>query len=68
MLLKAAMDLGMLEIIRRAGLGALLSPSEVAYHLPAHNHPDEKTQVEFANLEKEAGFSSSKVACYAYKL
>lgn len=28
----------------------------------------EKTQVEFANLEKEAGFSSSKVACYAYKL
>lgn len=40
MLLKAAMDLGMLEIIGRAGLGALLSPSEVAYHLPAHNHPD----------------------------
>ncbi|RVW91599.1 Caffeic acid 3-O-methyltransferase 1 [Vitis vinifera] len=38
--LKAALELGVLEIIERAGPGALLSPSKIASHLPIHNNPD----------------------------
>ncbi|KAJ9706409.1 hypothetical protein PVL29_001759 [Vitis rotundifolia] len=40
MVLKAALELGVLDIIERAGPGALLSPSEIASHLPIHNNPD----------------------------
>ncbi|KAL6349293.1 hypothetical protein AAG906_033949 [Vitis piasezkii] len=39
MVLKAALELGVLDIIGRAGPGALLSPSEIASHIPTHN-PD----------------------------
>lgn len=39
MLLKAALELGVLDIIQRAGPGALLSPSQIASELKAHN-PD----------------------------
>ncbi|XP_058088497.1 caffeic acid 3-O-methyltransferase-like [Magnolia sinica] len=37
MALKAAIELGVLEIIAKAGPGAHLSPSEVAAHLPTQN-------------------------------
>lgn len=40
MVLKAAIELGVLEIIHRAGPGALLSPSEIASQLPSHNNPN----------------------------
>ena len=39
MVLKAALELGVLDIIKEAGPEALLSPSEIASHLPTHN-PD----------------------------
>lgn len=39
MVLKSALELGVLEIIEKAGAEALLSPSEIAAHLPTHN-PD----------------------------
>lgn len=38
MVLKAATELGVLEIIDRAGPGALLSPSQIASQIPAHSN------------------------------
>ncbi|XP_004309514.1 PREDICTED: caffeic acid 3-O-methyltransferase-like [Fragaria vesca subsp. vesca] len=40
MVLKAAIELGVLEIIHRAGPGAQLSPSEIASQLHSNNNPD----------------------------
>lgn len=40
MVLKAAIELGVLDIIHRDGPGALLSPSQIASQLPSHNNPD----------------------------
>uniref|UniRef100_A0A5B7BDJ6 Caffeate O-methyltransferase n=1 Tax=Davidia involucrata TaxID=16924 RepID=A0A5B7BDJ6_DAVIN len=44
MVLKAAIELGLLDIIERAGPGALLSPTEIASHLPLstnkYNNPE----------------------------
>ncbi|GMH08820.1 hypothetical protein Nepgr_010660 [Nepenthes gracilis] len=37
MVLKAIIELGVLEIIKRAGQGAQLSPAEIASQLPTHN-------------------------------
>ncbi|XP_062074022.1 caffeic acid 3-O-methyltransferase-like [Humulus lupulus] len=39
MVLKATVELGLLDIIERAGPGALLSPAQIASELPTHN-PD----------------------------
>ncbi|XP_040365850.1 caffeic acid 3-O-methyltransferase isoform X1 [Rosa chinensis] len=39
MVLKAAIELGVLDIIHRAGPGALLSPSQIASQLPSQNNP-----------------------------
>ncbi|XP_065878307.1 caffeic acid 3-O-methyltransferase [Euphorbia lathyris] len=39
MVLKSAIELDLLEIMKKAGDGAFLSPSEIAYHLPTTN-PD----------------------------
>ncbi|KAL4651207.1 hypothetical protein ACB092_01G142300 [Castanea dentata] len=40
MVLKAAIELGVLEILDRAGLGALLSTSQIASQLPTHSNQD----------------------------
>ncbi|XP_062030028.1 caffeic acid 3-O-methyltransferase-like [Rosa rugosa] len=40
MVLKAAIELGVLDIIHRAGPGVQLSSSEIASQLPSHNNPD----------------------------
>ena len=40
MVLKAAIELGVLEILDRAGPGALLSTSQIASQLPTHNNQD----------------------------
>ena len=40
MVLKAAIELGVLEIINRAGPGALLSTSQIASELPIHSKED----------------------------
>ncbi|XWS48711.1 hypothetical protein CRYUN_Cryun13aG0099900 [Craigia yunnanensis] len=40
MVLKAAVQLGVFDIIQRAGPGALLSPSQIASQLPSQNNPD----------------------------
>ncbi|KAK9926448.1 hypothetical protein M0R45_023680 [Rubus argutus] len=40
MVLKAAIELGVFDIIHRAGPGALLSPSEIESQLPSHNNPN----------------------------
>ncbi|XVF51173.1 hypothetical protein PTKIN_Ptkin04bG0163200 [Pterospermum kingtungense] len=40
MALKAAIQLGVFDIIQRAGPGALLSPSQIASQLPSQNNPD----------------------------
>lgn len=39
MVLKAAVELGVFEIIQRAGPGALLSPSQIASQFPSQNNP-----------------------------
>ncbi|TYG91589.1 hypothetical protein ES288_A12G274300v1 [Gossypium darwinii] len=39
MVLKAAIELGVFEIIQRAGPGALLSPSQIASQLPSQTNP-----------------------------
>jgi caffeic acid 3-O-methyltransferase len=40
MVLKAAVELGVLEIIQRAGPGALLSSSQIASQIPTHSNAD----------------------------
>ena len=40
MVLKAAIELGVLEILDRAGPGALLSTSQIASQLPTHSNQD----------------------------
>ena len=40
MVLKAAIQLGVFEIIQRAGPGALLSVSQIASQLPSQSNPD----------------------------
>ena len=40
MVLKAAVELGVLEILDRAGPGALLSTSQIASQLPTHSNQD----------------------------
>lgn len=40
MALKAAIQLGVFDIIQRVGPGALLSPSQIASQFPSQNNPD----------------------------
>ena len=40
MVFKAVIELGVLEIIEKAGPGALLSASQIASQLPTQNNPD----------------------------
>jgi caffeic acid 3-O-methyltransferase len=40
MVLKATIELGVLEIIQRAGPGALLSPSQIASQIPTQSNAD----------------------------
>ncbi|KAK3429592.1 hypothetical protein EUGRSUZ_E01092 [Eucalyptus grandis] len=40
MVLKATVELGVLEILEREGPGAMLSPSQIASKIPARNNPE----------------------------